>query len=169
MSGLEVPLMVAAIGASVGGSIISASAQQNAGQEKAAAADFEAEQYKIQEQQTRTAAIQDETARRRELTSSLESIQAIRAGRGVGAGSPTGMAIFDNSVTQSEDDIASSKANYLTKAELASRSAAMSTRKAQSSLLAGDMGAASAIFSGVSQVASLGLRAGRGASTGTGA
>lgn len=149
MSGLE-PLAIAAL---VGGTAASAGSQLMAAGQASAAADFESQQYAQQAQAAKTAAIQDETARRRDLTSNLETIQAIRSGRGVGSGSPTAMAIFDSGISKSEDDIAASKANYAAKADLASRASILSERKSSTSLLAGDLGAfstvASAAFKGL--------------------
>jgi type II secretory pathway pseudopilin PulG len=144
MSGLE-PLAAIAL---IGGTAASAGSQLMAGGEKAAAAEFESQQYAQQAQAQRTASIQEEAQRRRDLTSNLETIAAIRAGRGVGASSPTAMAIFDSGISQSEDDIAASKANYAAKADLASRASILSQRKASTSLLAGTLGAASSIASG---------------------
>jgi hypothetical protein len=148
MSGLE-PLAIAAL---VGGTAASAGSQLMAGGERSAAATFEAQQHAQAADAARTAAIQDETARRRDLTSNLESIQAIRAGRGVGSGSPTAMAIYDSSIGKSEDDIAASKANYAARADLASRASILSERRSSTSLLAADLGA-------FSTVASAGFRA----------
>ena len=127
------------------GSATSAVGSIMSGREKSAAAQFESQQYQQQADAARTAAMQDETQRRRQLTSGLETIQALRAGRGVGATSPTAMAIYNTGVNQSEDDIQASRANYTQKADLASRAAYLSERRASSSLLAGYMGAASSI------------------------
>jgi hypothetical protein len=136
MSGLEVPafMLIAGTAASAGGQLMAAG-------EKSAAADFEQQQYRQQSEAMRTASLQDETARRRDLDSNLQTIQAIRAGRGVGSGSPTAMAIYDSTISRSEDDIAASKANYAAKADLAQRAALLAGRKSQTSLLAGTLGA----------------------------
>lgn len=115
--------------------------------ERSAAAEFEQQQYAQQAQAMRTASLQDETARRRDLTSNLETIMAIRAGRGVGESSPTAMAIYNNAIDKSEEDIAASKANYAAKADLAQRASFLSSRKASTSLLAGDLGAIGTIGS----------------------
>jgi hypothetical protein len=141
MSGLEPLAMVALIG----GTAASAGSQIMAGNEKSTAAQFEAQQYAQQAQAAKTASLQDETARRRDLTSNLETIQAIRAGRGVGSSSPTAMAIYNNTIDKSEEDIQASKANYAAKADLASRASILSERKASTSLLAGTLGAVSTI------------------------
>lgn len=141
MSGLE-PLAAAAL---IGGTAASAGGQLMAAGEKSAAATFEQQQYEEQSQAQRTAAMQDETVRRRELTSNLETIQAIRAGRGVGGNSPTAMAIYGNAIGTSEDDIAASKANYAAKADLSDRAAFLSGRKSSTSMLAGALGAISTV------------------------
>lgn len=138
-----------AIAALVISTAATAGSQLMAAGEKSAAADFEKQQYEQQAQANRTASAQDEAARRRDLTSNLESIQAIRAGRGVGAGSPTGLAIYDNLIRTSEDDIAASKANYAAKADLAQRASILSARKASTSLIAGDLGAVSTVGSSI--------------------
>jgi hypothetical protein len=51
------------------------------------------------------------------------------------------MAIYDSTISRSEDDIAASKANYAAKADLASRASILSQKKASSSLLAANLGA----------------------------
>jgi hypothetical protein len=119
---IALPLLIAGTAASAAGSIMS-------GNEKATAAEFESQQYAQQAQAAQTASLQDDTARRRDLTSNLETIQAIRAGRGVGASSPTAMAIYNNTIGMSEDDIAASKANYSAKADLAERASILSQRR----------------------------------------
>lgn len=136
-----------AIPALIIGTVASAGSQLVAAGEKSAAAEFEQQQYQQAAQANRTAAAQDEAARRRELTSNLESIMAIRAGRGVGEASPTALAIYDNATSIAENDIAASKTNYAAKADLADRAAFLSGRKAQTSLLAGNLGAVSTIGS----------------------
>jgi hypothetical protein len=141
MSGLEslaLPALIIGAGTSAVGQL-SAAGQQSA------AAEFESQQYAQQAEAQRTAALQDETARRRDLASNLESIAAIRAGRGVGAGSPTAMAIYNSGIANSEDDIAASKANYAAKADLAQRASFLSERRASTSLLAGTLGAVSSL------------------------
>lgn len=140
MAALALPALIVGTAAQAGSQLMAAG-------ERSAAADFEAQQYRQQVDAARTAALQDETARRRDLTSNIQAIQAIRAGRGVGMGSPTGTAILDNAIDLSEDDIATSKANYASKADLASRAATLSQRKASSSMLAGYLGAAGTVGS----------------------
>jgi hypothetical protein len=140
MAELAVPALIVGTATSAAGSLM-------AGSEKATAAEFEQQQYAAQAQAARTASLQDETARRRDLDSNLQTIMAIRAGRGVGSSSPTAMAIYDSTISKSEDDIAASKANYAAKADLAERASILSARKSSTSLLAGALGAASTISS----------------------
>lgn len=150
MSGME-PLLIAGV---VGGSATAAAGHEMAGREAARSATFEQQQLEIQSQTAKTNADQAETARRTELTSNLETIMAIRAGRGVGSGSPTGEAIYTSAIDQQERDIATERANYLTKADLSRRGAEMAARKAKTSLIAGDLAAAGDIFGGASKIAS---------------
>lgn len=141
MAALALPALIIGTTASAVGSLA-------AGGQKAAAAEFEQQQYAQQAQAAKTAALQDEAARRRDLDSNLESIQAIRAGRGVGSGSPTAMAIYDSTIQRSEEDIFASKANYAAKADLAKRASILSGKKASYSLLSGNLGAVTDIASG---------------------
>lgn len=129
------------------GTAASAGSQIMQGQAQSDAARFEQQQLQSQQKQYETAAAQDETQRRNDLTSRLETISAIRAGRGVGSASPTGMAIFDNLIDRSETDINTSRTNILTKADNAGMEAGMAGNKASTSLLAGYLGAASTVGS----------------------
>lgn len=143
MSGFE----VAAIGMSVAGAGLSAYGQMQQGRYASQAAMFEQQQLQTQARMYRTAADQAEARRREELTSNIETIGALRAGRGVGATSPTAMAIFNKTISDAEEDIATERVNYLTRADLSERAGIMAERKARTSMLAGQIGAASTIFS----------------------
>jgi hypothetical protein len=162
MSGLE-PLAIAAL---VGGTAASAGSKLMAAGQQSAAADFESQQYAAQADAAKTASLQEETVRRRDLVSNLETIAAIRAGRGVGSGSPTAMAIYGNSIDRSEDDIATSKANYASKVDLANRASILSDRKSSTSLLAGFLGAAGDIAGGAFKYGA--AKGGFGSNDGTG-
>lgn len=151
MSGME----AIAIGAAVGGSALNAFSSVQRGQEEARAAQFEQEQFKVREQQTRTAAAQEEAQRRRELTASMETIQSIRAGRGVGQSSPTGLAILEDARVDSERDIGTIRTNAATAADMARRSGEIAGQRARTSLLSGNVSGASSIFSGVTQAANI--------------
>lgn len=155
MSGMEPILLMAAAGATVGGSALSAAGSSMAGQETARAAEFERQQLEIQSQAQRTAADQAEARRREELTSNLETIQAIRAGRGVGSNSPTGQAILTSAIEEQERDIGIERANYLAKADISRRAAEMAGRKAKTSLLAGNLEAGATILGGIGKAASM--------------
>lgn len=161
MSGME-PLLIGAMVAGSAASAVtglaasrnSAYASQMAGQESSRAAEFENQQLKIQSETAKIAADQAEAKRRSELVSSLETIQAIRAGRGVGAGSPTGAAIYGGAIDDEERNIATERFNYLQKSDISRRAAEMASRKARTSLLAGDLTAQSELLSGYSRAAS---------------
>lgn len=149
MSGME-PLLIASI---VGGTAVQAIGHSMAGQEASRAAEFEQQQLQIQAQTSRTAADQAEARRRDELTSNLETIQAIRAGRGVGAGAPGETALLTSVIDDQERNIGIERFNYLQKADLSRRAALLQGRKAQTSLLAGDLAVASDIFGAGSRLA----------------
>lgn len=112
-----------------------------AARERSAAAGFEQQQYKIQEQQYLTAAARDEATRRANLNSSIDTIMAIRSGRGVGESSPTANAILQDITQRSESDIAAQKTNLLTKADEARMAGDFAERRKRMALLQGDIGA----------------------------
>ena len=135
---LALPLFIAGTATQVIG-------QGMAAREQSRAAAFEAEQLKVQEQQLRTQAAQDEANRRQEFNDSIATIEAIRAGRGVGMNSPTGNIILTDLTEDAESDISISKTNTLTKADQARMTSDMARRKARMSLIAGGVGMATTI------------------------
>jgi hypothetical protein len=140
----------------VAGTGLTAASQIMQAREQSKAAAFESEQLKIQSDQYKTAAAQDEANRRRELESNLETIQAIRAGRGVGLSSPGGRATMEAVTEAEERDIGIAKSNYLTRADLSRRASELSAEKAKTSLLAGYLGAAGTAASGVFKYGTMG-------------
>jgi hypothetical protein len=154
MSGMEL-LVAGSAAMTAGGGALSAYGQSMQGREQARAAMFEKQQLEVQAQQARTAADQSEARRREELTSNLETIQVIRGGRGVGTSSPTGQAIMTSTIEDQDREIATERLNYLQRADTARRGAEMAERKARTSLLAGDLSAASTILSTGSKVANM--------------
>lgn len=152
MAAIALPL---AIASSVGGSVLQAAGHGMAAKEQAAAAEFEQQQLLVKQQQIQTAAAQEEARRRDSLTSAMETSMALRAERGVGSASPTGMALFDTAVSNSETDINTSRTNSAQSADLAGRNAIMAGRKAKSSLLAGDFAVGADILGGVSKASNM--------------
>jgi hypothetical protein len=150
------PVTIAVIAAGAGGAL-GAGASIMAGREQSMASKFEAQQLTQQAGQIKTAAAQAETQRREDLSSSLQTIMAIRAGRGVGEGSETGMAIYDQIVTKEESNIRTEKLNILTQADTARMQAQLARRRAKTSMIAGYIGAgeeiAGAAFKGASAAA----------------
>jgi len=150
------PLIIPSL---VGSTALTATSQVMAGNERSRAAAFESEQLKgqqtqleVQAENTRIAADQAETARREGLVANMEHIQSIRAGRGVGEASPTGLAILDSLVGNTERDIGTERYNYQTKADgyrmsadNAALASTMSARKAKTSLIAGYLDAGSTV------------------------
>ncbi len=140
MAAFALPLLVASTAVSAVGSVM-------AGAQRSAAAQFESDQMKIQSEQAKTAAAEAEAQRRENLTSNIETIQAINAGRGIGANSPTSDAILTNYIQDAERDTVIERTNLLTKADLYRRGSIMAERKAKTSLIAGYMNAGSDILS----------------------
>ncbi|MFK8251783.1 hypothetical protein [Ancylobacter terrae] len=120
-----------------------------AGREQARAAKFEQQQYGIQAQVERTAAAQAEARKREELTSALGTIQAVRAGRGVGMSSPTGMATLTTVASEMTRDARQASLNHLLKADQSRMAGALSGKKATYSLLSGLVDAGADIAGGV--------------------
>ena len=159
MSGLE----IVGMGLSLAGTLGQANAQREAARQQAAAATFEAAQLDqrkkellINEQVQRTAADQREAQRLSELTDSLETIQAIRAGRGVGLSSPTGTAILQSASQDERRDIGIEKTTLLNEADASRRAAwnagqeaGMARRKAKYSIYAGNTASNLTILSGL--------------------
>lgn len=145
--------MELAIAATVAGGALSAVGSVMSGREQSRAAAFEKQQLDIQSKTALIAADQAEARRREELTSNLETIQAIRAGRGVGSNSPGGQAILTSVIDDQESDIATERFNYLQKSDISRRASEMAGRKARTSLLAGYIGAGADILGSVGKAA----------------
>jgi hypothetical protein len=156
MSGLEPLIIPALIGSTAVGTATSIYGQQMAGAEARRAAEFEAQQLERQSKAYQTQAAQDEANRRGDLESSLETIQVMRAGRGLSLDSPTGAAILTSTTDRAERDITASKANILGRASNAELAASETRRKGDASLLAADIGSLTTLASGVGKIASAG-------------
>lgn len=156
MSGLEPLVIPLLIGSTAVGTATSVMGQQMAGQEAKRSADFEAAQLERQSKAYQTQAAQDEANRRSDLESSLETIQVMRAGRGLSLDSPTGEAILTSTTDRAERDITTSKANIFGRASNAELAASETQRKGKASLLAADIGSLTTIASGVGKIATAG-------------
>jgi hypothetical protein len=137
-----------AVGSAVLGSTLQATGSIMAGREGARAALFEQQQTRIQEQTERTAGAQAEARRLEELTANLGTIQAIRAGRGVGMSSPTGQTILAATTSEQVRDAQQDRLNHLLKADQSRLAAGMLGKKASYSLLSGYIGAGTALAEG---------------------
>jgi hypothetical protein len=155
MSGLE-PIAIAAIASTAAGTATSVYGQQMAGAEAERSAKFEAQQLDRQSQAYMTQAGQEEAKRRNDLESSLETIQAIRAGRGVGLDSPTGQAIMSSTTGRAEDDITTAKSNIFGRASNAELAASETRRRGSAAGLAADIGSLTTVASGLSKIATAG-------------
>lgn len=173
MSGMEIPAAAALIGAGATayGTVAGVSAGETkkqaglmAASEQSKAYEFEQSGYQRQATQIKSAAAADEAKRRDDLVSSLDTIQVMRAGRGLDLDSPTGRAISAGVTDTAERNIATSKSNYAQQAANSELAAALAGRKARYALIAGQYGAAAddasidaTIASGVGKIAGLGL------------
>lgn len=148
-----------AIGSAVISGGVAATSKVMEGRERSLAADFEANNHEIQSQQAETRAAQNEADRRYELTTTLENIEVIRAGRGVGEGSPTGQTILTNLIEKEERNIATERLNDLQIADTSRRASFLTRRKAKTSLLSGLIqgGASAAISAGRTYQSSKGI------------
>lgn len=81
------------------------------GEAAADQADSERQQYEESAKQAQIQADQEEVAKRKQLTAALSSADALRAGRGLDLGSPTGDAIRNTSIENAEADITTIRAN----------------------------------------------------------
>lgn len=144
-----------AIASAVAGGGLAAVGHAMAGRERSMAQSFESQEKARQSQQFQIAGAQAEARRREHLTSSLETIQAIRAGRGVGMGSPTGMAALEEITSDESRDIRSERLNYLTRAEESNMASRMLKRQSRMSLIAGYVGAGADIASTGYKIGSL--------------
>lgn len=156
MSGLEPLAIPLLIGSTAVGTATSVMGQQMAGREAQRSAEFEAQQLDKQSKAYITQAAQDETARRRDLESSLETIDVMRSGRGLALDSPTGIAISKGVTERAEADIHTSKANIFGRVSNAELAASESRRKGSMSMLAADINSLTTLASGVGKIATAG-------------
>lgn len=163
MTGVEIAVAAAVVG---GG--LAATGKIMAGREGARAAMFESQQKDREGEELKIAAAQVEARRREHLTSSLETIEAIRAGRGVGAGSPTAMASYDEIISDEMRDVRTERYNYLSRVEQTRLASSMSRRKAKMSLIGGYVGAGADLATTGSKIAGGMPAGGGGGSSGEG-
>ena len=101
-------------------------------------ADFEAMQFREEQENARVAAIQDEAQRRRQLSRTLSSINALRAGRGVEMfEGGTGEAIRKQVVLETEEDITTSKLNAMNRSRRFGLAAGQAEARGTAELLGG--------------------------------
>ncbi len=125
-----------------------------AGRQQARERDFEAQQLEIQRTRLETAADIEEAERRDDLASTIQSIEAVRGARGLGA-SPTGFAALRQIRGDAQRDIRTARMNRLIGAESAGRAASERRRAGRSQQLAGFLGAGTALGVGAFRGSSL--------------
>ncbi|MGY0790096.1 hypothetical protein ACW7BJ_12025 [Azospirillum argentinense] len=136
----------AAYAAMAASAAVSAYSSIRQGQAESAALKAQQQQQRQREEQLRTRALQDEAARREELASTLSTIEAIRAGRGLSQGSPTALVIRDDLTNDAMDDMRVSRLNILNGAESARQSAEQSGKAASNALTTGYLGAGKSLL-----------------------
>lgn len=142
MGALAIPLLIAG---SAAGSIFGGYSQSRQYEAEANAAE-------AQEDTARAAAAQDEAQRRRQMMQTIASQDALRAARGSSLTSGTALSIYDDTVSQSEQDIRTSKLNLLSQADQYRMTARARRASAQDAVIGGYLSAAGS-------AASLGVRA----------
>lgn len=110
MGAIAIPLQLIAAAASAGGAIYG-------GYAKSAEYKGEANAAEAQADTAQAAAAQDEAQRRRQLTQVIASQDALRAARGSSLTSGTALSIYGDTVGQAEQDIRTSRLNYLSQAD----------------------------------------------------
>jgi len=133
------------MGLTVAGAATKAFAERRQGQAQKAALDYQAQQQRAQAEYTHIQGLQDEAGRRNALTSSLETMNSIIAGRGVGLASPTNEAILTSAADRGETDIGSSKLGYTAKEAQLKTGAELSTQQGAFAEQAGNLSALSTI------------------------
>ena len=144
-----------AAGAAAAGAAVTAVSAVEQGQENARAAKFEQQQRKRQEEQARTAALQAEADRRAQLNENVQTIQALRSGRGLGLFSPGGLRLIESEIDAEQSSILTERGNLLQTAESARLAGLEAGRRRRSSLMAGYLGAAGATIGGAARSYSL--------------
>lgn len=134
-------------GASVLSGISGAMAAKGQAEDAAAQAAFTRRQAEGAAQDEMIASTQEEAERRRELNSTLSTIEAMRAARGLRA-SPSGDAYTKNIGKIGADNIRVGKLNRLTRAVSYKQQAAFAAQQGKSALKAGQIGMATSLLSG---------------------
>lgn len=115
------------------------SSQQNEAAASAAKAQADTDQ---------AAAAQDEAQRRRQLMQVIASQDALRAARGSSLTSGTALSIYDDTVSQAEQDIQTSRLNYLSQADQYRMTAQARRAAATDSLVGGGLSVAGQLAAG---------------------
>lgn len=140
---------------SIAGSIASAGAGLLGGMQGRAAANIERQQYEEQARLASLQAKQAEEERRKDLTRTLATQDALRAGRGVDLFSPTGNTIRDQTLADAESDIANIRINQGSAGARYQLAGQGATARASAALIGGIGTAAGGLLSGARSAASL--------------
>lgn len=135
-----------AIAASAVSSAVGVYGSIQQGQAQSAALKSQQQQQQQKEQQLRTAAMQEETARREELVANMNTMDAIRAGRGLSGTSPTALVIKDDVTSDAMDGMRVSRLNILNGADSARQQAEQAGSAASTALTTGYLNAGKSLL-----------------------
>jgi hypothetical protein len=107
----------------------------------------EAAQYDQNAKAALTAADQSESLRRQDLISTLSSIDAVRASRGLDVASPTGQVVAQNRTTRAEQGIDTENLNYRTQSQAYKTKAGIARSEGSAALLGGFLKGGAKLFS----------------------
>jgi hypothetical protein len=145
------PVTTALVVGTVASTAVSAGAAYQQGQAAEAASEAQARQREIQAENQEIAAAQEEAQRRQELTDTLETIQSIRASRGLQQDSPTGQAITRTNIRRGERDIQIGRFNRRQGASRARMAADAARQRGSAAATGGMLRAGSSLLSGATR------------------
>lgn len=148
--------------ASVGSTVVSGVGAIAQGNAQAAAYKAQAEEMERQRQAARTQALQEETQRRQQLLSDLSTIDAVRAGRGLAADSPSGATIRSGVREDALTDLANIQDSATLKDDALRRAALQARSDASSARLGGFLGAGTSLLTAGSRLAGISARGNKG-------
>jgi len=137
--GAAVPIVGA--GLTVAGAFMNAKNQRMQGRAQQRALQYQAQQQRLQADYANIQEKQTEGQQRDSLTTSLEHIAVIQAGRGVGTASPTVGAINENIVDRAERDVATSRLGFEAKKAALRSGATLAEQEGELAVKAGDRAA----------------------------
>ena len=141
-------------GASIVSGLAGAAGARAGAQDQVDQAAYTRRQAEGAAQDEQIASIQEETLRRRELNSTLSTIDAVRASRGLSLTSPGAQNYTKNIGNIAASDIRIAKVNRMTRAGAYNSQAAFAARQGKSAARAGQIGIYKSLLTGIAGAAS---------------